>query len=92
MRRPGRRDAFGIGSAVNRYLIEEMARHGRGLSRVIDPTEKSHEAAVRSASRLKTPVLTDIQIDWGSLKPLHVTPALIPDLFEGDSIPHTGSI
>jgi Ca-activated chloride channel homolog len=82
----GRLYAFGIGSAVNRYLIEEMARHGRGLSRVIDPTEKSHEAAIQFASRLKTPVLTDIQIDWGSLKPLQVTPALIPDLFEGDSI------
>jgi Ca-activated chloride channel homolog len=82
----GRLYAFGIGSAVNRYLIEEMARHGRGLSRVIDPTEKSHEAAIQFASRLKTPVLTDIQIDWGGLQPLEVTPALIPDLFEGDSI------
>jgi len=82
----GRLYAFGIGSAINRYLIEEMARHGRGLSRVIDPTEKSHEAAIQFASRLKTPVLTDIQIDWGSLKPQDVTPALIPDLFEGDSI------
>jgi Ca-activated chloride channel family protein len=82
----GRLYAFGIGSAVNRYLIEAMARHGRGLSRVIDPTEKGHEAAVQFASRLKTPVLTDIQIDWGGLKPQDVTPALIPDLFEGDSI------
>ena len=82
----GRLYAFGIGSAVNRYLIEEMARHGRGLSRIIDPTEKSHEAAIEFASRLKTPVLTDIQIDWGGVRPRHVTPALIPDLFEGDSI------
>ena len=65
----GRLYAFGIGTAVNRYLIEEMARHGRGLSRIIDPTEKSHEVAIQFASRLKTPVLTDIQIDWGSLKP-----------------------
>ncbi len=88
----GRLYAFGIGSAVNRYLIEEMARHGRGLSRIIDPTEKSHEAAIQFASRLKTPVLTDIQIDWGSLKPQDVTPALIPDLFEGDSIRIQGRI
>jgi Ca-activated chloride channel family protein len=82
----GRLYAFGIGSAVNRYLMEEMARHGRGLSRIIDPTEKSHEAAIQFASRLKTPALTDIRIDWGSLKPRDVTPVLIPDLFEGDSI------
>jgi Ca-activated chloride channel family protein len=82
----GRLYAFGIGSAVNRYLIEEMARHGRGLSRVVDSTEKGHEAAIQLAGRLRTPVLTDIEIDWGSLKPQDVTPALIPDLFDGDSI------
>jgi Ca-activated chloride channel family protein len=82
----GRLYAFGIGSAVNRYLIEEMARHGRGISRIIDSSDKSHEAAIQFARRLKTPVLTDIQIDWGDLKPRDVTPPQIPDLFEGDSI------
>ena len=88
----GRLYAFGIGSAVNRYLIEEMARHGRGLSRIIDPTEKSHEAAIQFASRLKTPVLTDIQIDWGSLKPRDVTPALIPDSVRGRFDSHPGPL
>jgi Ca-activated chloride channel family protein len=82
----GRLYAFGIGSAVNRYLIAEMARLGRGLSRIIDPTEKGHDAAIAFARRLETPVLTDIAIDWGSLRPEAVSPSHIPDLFQGDSI------
>jgi len=77
---------FGIGTAVNHYLLAEMARLGRGYARFIDPTEKSQEAAISFAQKLKSPVLTDISIDWGVLNPQSVTPAIIPDLFDGDSI------
>jgi Ca-activated chloride channel homolog len=77
---------FGIGTAVNHYLLAEMARIGRGYARFIDPTEKSSEVAIAFAQKLKSPVLTDISIDWGDLKLQDVTPAIIPDLFDGDSI------
>jgi Ca-activated chloride channel family protein len=78
--------AFGVGSSVNRYLLSEMARRGRGYARYIDPTETSFEAARDLAASLQTPVLTDISIDWGGLQPEGVTPAIIPDLFAGDSL------
>lgn len=78
--------AFGVGSGVNRYLLSEMARRGRGFARFIDPTETSHRAAIELAERLEAPVLTDITIDWGALNPTGVTPAIIPDLFAGDSL------
>lgn len=78
--------AFGIGSSVNRYLLSEMARRGRGYARYIDPTETSFEAARDFANRLDMPVLTNISIDWGNLRPEGVTPAIIPDLFAGDSL------
>jgi Ca-activated chloride channel family protein len=78
--------AFGVGTSVNRYLLSEMARRGRGFARYIDPTETSHQAAVELAERLETPVLTDIAIDWGGLNPEGVSPNLIPDLFAGDSL------
>lgn len=78
--------AFGVGSSVNRYLLSEMARRGRGFARYIDPTETGLEAAHDLADRLDMPVLTDIRIDWGNLAPTDVTPAIIPDLFAGDSL------
>lgn len=77
---------FGVGSSVNRYLLSEMARRGRGFARYIDPTESSFEAARDLAERLDMPVLTDISIDWGDVRPTGVTPAVIPDLFAGDSL------
>jgi len=78
--------AFGVGTSVNRYLLSEMARRGRGFARYIDPTETAFEAAQELAERLEAPVLTDIRIDWGGLQPSGVTPAIIPDLFAGDSL------
>ena len=56
------------------------------MSRIIDPTADGNAEAVKFASSLKTPVLTDIKINWGTLSPKDVSPAIIPDLFEGDSI------
>lgn len=82
----GRLYAFGVGTSVNRYLIAEMARQGRGLSRIMDPTISGQEQAITFASRLETPVLTDLNINWGGLKPTGVTPSPLPDLFAGDSI------
>lgn len=81
----GRLYALGIGPSVNAYLIEEMARLGRGLSRIVDPTRGSDEI-ITFADRLKTPILTDLRLDWDGMSVTDVTPAPLPDLFEGDSI------
>ena len=75
--------AFGIGSSVNRYLLEGMAEEGRGYARYVDPTESAHEAAEGLAEDLRSPVLTDISVDWGDIKVNDVSPSRIPDLFEG---------
>ncbi|MEZ0226714.1 MAG: VIT and VWA domain-containing protein [Alphaproteobacteria bacterium] len=78
--------ALGVGTSVNRFLLEEMGRVGRGFARFIDPTEKSEDVAIQLAGKLECPVLTDISIDWGNLKVAEQTPAVIPDLFAGGSI------
>jgi len=78
--------AFGVGTGVNRYLLSELGRVGRGFTRYMDPTEDVDEVARSLAQRLESPVLTDIEIDWGDLHPEGLSPARIPDLFAGDSI------
>jgi len=84
--------AFGVGTSVNRFLLSEMGRKGRGFARFMDPTEDADEVARELADKLGSPVLTDINIDWGNLKVSDVTPAVIPDLFAGDSIRVLGKI
>ena len=84
--------AFGVGTSVNRYLLAEMGRKGRGFARFMDPTEDAEEVALELAGKLESPVLTDISIDWGELKVSEVTPAVIPTCFAGDSIRVLGKI
>ena len=78
--------AFGVGSSVNRFLLTEMGRVGRGFSRFMDPTEDVGEVVDELAQRLQAPVLTDIRIDWGELQASAVTPDPLPDLFAGQSL------
>ncbi len=78
--------ALGVGTAVNRYLLGEMAHHGRGYVRFIDPTEDVEEAAAGFAKKIANTVMTDVEIDWGDLEVSDVVPAALPDLFAGDSL------
>ncbi|MBK9031442.1 MAG: VWA domain-containing protein [Myxococcales bacterium] len=83
---PSRLYSFGVGTAVNRYLLEEMASFGRGAVQIIRPDEDTAAAVARFHDRIARPVLTDITIDWGGLAVADVTPAAVPDLFVGQPV------
>ena len=79
---------FGVGSAVNRYLLEEMAGIGRGTAQFVRPDEDSHAAVDTFERRIDAPVLTDVRIDWQGLAVSDVAP--VPDLFLGQPLAITG--
>jgi Ca-activated chloride channel family protein len=78
--------ALGVGAGLNRFLLAEMGRVGRGFTRYMDPTEEVQVVAKELAQRLQSPVLTDIKIDWGELQPTQVMPQTVRDLFAGQSV------
>lgn len=78
--------ALGVGAGVNRYLLNEMGRLGNGFTRYMDSTEEVETVAKELAQRLQSPVLTDIEIDWGKLNVAETLPQRIPDLFAGQSL------
>jgi len=82
--------AYGIGTAVNRFLIESIAKAGRGDSEVVTLNDNVDAAAHRLYQRLRSPVLTDISIDWHDLPVTDVYPAKIPDLFTGKPLVLSG--
>ena len=82
--------AFDIGTSVNRFLIEGMAKAGRGESEVVTPGDKADAAAHRLYQRLRSPLLTDVSIDWGGLPVADVYPKRIPDLFSGKPLVVSG--
>ncbi|MEM6770246.1 MAG: VIT and VWA domain-containing protein, partial [Bacteroidota bacterium] len=72
---------FGIGSGVNRHLIEGMARIGKGRPAfVLDPSEADEEAD-RFRRYISTPVLTEMTLDFGeAFDAYDVEPIALPDL------------
>ena len=82
--------SFGIGNSVNRFLIEGMAKAGRGDSEIVGLDDKAGAAAHRLYERLRTPLLTDVSIDWNGLPVTDVYPQRLPDLFSGKPLVITG--
>ena len=72
---------FGIGSSVNRFLIEGMARAGMGEPFVITRKEDANEMANKFREYISSPVLTQIRYDIEGFNVYDVEPVTIPDVF-----------
>ena len=82
--------AFGIGSSVNRFLLDNMARYGRGEVEYVGLNDDGSAAARRFHERVRNPLLTDISLDWNGLPVADVYPKSIPDLFSAKPLVITG--
>lgn len=72
--------AFGIGSSVNRALIEGMARAGLGEPFVVLRPEKAAAEAEKLRHMIERPVLTDIQVRMQGVETYDIAPEKLPDL------------
>lgn len=72
---------FGIGSSVNRYLLEGVARAGQGEPFVVTKPEEAEAAATAFREYIQSPVLTGIQVSFSGFDAYDVEPAKVPDLF-----------
>jgi len=77
---------FGIGSSVNRYLLENLAQEGRGATAFLGPGETPDDLVRRFVDRIATPVFTDIRLSWEGLEVEDLEPAAVPDLFAGQPL------
>ena len=82
--------SFGIGTSVNRYLLDRMAKLGKGAVAYIGLNDSGTEAVDRFYDCISHPALTDVRIDWGNLEVAEVYPHQVPDLFVGRPIILTG--
>lgn len=73
---------FGIGSSVNRYLIEGLARVGYGEPFVVTNEEEGEQKVAQLQRYIDSPVLTQLQLSFGSaFKPSEQEPPHLPDVF-----------
>ena len=87
---PARIFSFGVGSSPNRYLLERMAKLGRGAVAYIGSASTPTAAVDRFYRRVSHPAMSDIRIDWGDMRVSEVFPSRIPDLFVGRPVVVTG--
>jgi Ca-activated chloride channel homolog len=82
--------SFGIGGSVNRFLLDKLAEAGRGEVEYVGLGDDGDAAAVRFHERVRTPLLTDVEIDWGGLPVTDLMPTRLPDLFSARPLIITG--
>jgi Ca-activated chloride channel family protein len=73
--------AFGIGSAVNRYLIEGVAKAGMGEPFIVTQEAEADAVAAKFREYIQTPILTDIRVRTIGFDTYDVHPEALPDLF-----------
>ena len=82
--------SFGIGTAVNRFLLAKMAEEGHGDVEFVTAPGEAQAAADRFYERVHSPVLTNISIDWNGMPVTDIYPREVRDLFSAKPIIITG--
>ncbi|MES2583136.1 MAG: VIT and VWA domain-containing protein [Pseudomonadota bacterium] len=72
--------SFGIGSSVNRHLMEGLARAGMGEPFIITKPSEAAEQAARFKTMIESPVLTNVKLRVEGLDVYDVEPRNLPDL------------
>lgn len=87
---PSRIFSFGVGSSPNRYLLDHLAKAGRGAVAYLGPRDDGARVMEDFFNRIGLPAMTDLQIDWGTMQVSEVFPRFLPDLFVGRPVILTG--
>jgi hypothetical protein len=66
--------SFGIGSSINRFLIEAMALAGAGEPLVITAKEGAEKSAERFMKYIESPVMTNVSIEFDGFMTYDVEP------------------
>lgn len=72
--------AFGIGSSVNRFLIEGIARAGRAEAFVVTSQRDAGRQAKRFNDYISAPALTNIRLEAEGVELYDLEPAKVPDM------------
>lgn len=78
--------SFGIGNSVNRALLDKMAEAGRGEVEYVALEDEGSKAAKRFYERVRSPLLTDLSIEWNGMPVADVYPSKLGDLFSAKPV------
>ncbi len=81
---------FGVGYDVNTILLDTLSGQNGGFSTYVEPGESIETEIAQFYEKVGAPLLTDLEINFGSLKVSDLYPPKLPDLFKGSQIQIVG--
>ena len=77
---------FGVGADLNVSLIEQLALEGRGTASFVRPDESVERAVGVVASRLTSPLVTDVRVRADGVRLRKMHPSGPIDIFAGEDL------
>jgi Ca-activated chloride channel family protein len=78
--------AFGVGGDLNKGLLEDLAEATRGVAEFVSDQENIEVKMSRLQTKIGTPVISDLSIDWGQAEVSAIYPKTPGDLFAGTQL------
>jgi Ca-activated chloride channel family protein len=77
---------IGVGHDVNTYLLDRLAREGRGATEYVAPGASVEAAVGQLMGKLRHPALVNLRIAASPVRLSSLSPAQLPDLFFGEEL------
>ncbi len=74
---------FGVGYDVNTHLLDQLAADNGGTVEYLRPEEDIEVKVSGFFSKVSSPVLADLSLDFGGMRVSDLCPPRLPDLFSG---------
>lgn len=73
--------SFGIGSSVNRHLMDGIAKAGQGEAFTILGPDQAAAASAKFRAYIENPVLTNVKVAFDGFDAYDIEPKVLPDVF-----------
>jgi Ca-activated chloride channel homolog len=77
---------FGVGYDVNTQLLDKIAAENSGAAEYVEPKEDLEVKVSNFFAKVSSPVLTDIELNFGRVQTELIYPRKTPDLFRGTQL------
>jgi hypothetical protein len=77
---------FGVGYDVNTTLLDKLAAENSGVADYIEPKENLETKVSNFFTKVNSPVLTDLDLDFGGVQTDLMYPRQMTDIFKGSQL------
>lgn len=78
--------SFGVGTELNAMLLDRLSAELKGTPEYATADEEIEVKVSSFASKINSPIMTDLSIDFGKMNVYDVYPKNVPDLFKGGQV------